>query len=983
MMKYIGELVAHKTYGTGEIIACDEDAGTITIKYPYKEATVAFPVCFRNFLRFKNETLQEEMSRLLESLPAGSACIDEKTMAALKANTIVYGGFKGKSGKTENDIDIPIYTSYDQFIRHQERMLSEEINAVRFGRGGKKTRIQNGQLVEIRGQTFFYTFEGDTELLLPDDTDIQIWRENQPPVSAIAVHCEDFTVIIASKEYLGKMDISLEFSAEPWQLIQYLIDRLKPLQDYHSAILNDLIFHGMDEIDRNAAITKGQDNAVRMSSQQPITFIWGPPGTGKTETLARIAIQHMKMGYRVLMVSYSNVSVDGATWRVHNRSENQIPGRILRYGYPRDKELLDHEYLTSYRYILRSYPDLTKTQARLTEEKRTCSRRTPRYLEIEEQLRRIREKLAGEEKGAIRRTPFVATTIAKAIADKTLYEDKYDTVIFDEASMAYIPQVVFAASLAKKHFICMGDFNQLPPIVQQNDSCSLNADIFAYCGITDAVRMKAGHKWLCMLDIQHRMHPEISEYSSKHMYDGLLKSAEDIRSSRRNMALSEPYCGQPVMLMDLSGMMSVCMTSGENSRINVLSAFIAIAAAVRAAAKYDVGIITPYHSQSRLLHAIARSIGTRYPELHPIKCSTVHQFQGSEMPVIIFDAVDCYRQPYPGKLLNSKKNDYADRLFNVALTRAQGKFIAIANADYMREKDLPKDLLLREMIDALRNKADRGTEMLRNINSSIVSVGLDSEKTEQYLEDIRNAQDQICIDIPDSRYGFDENHFHSLCLELKEALLFQVELCVRAEKPEALPRPLADCATKSGKSCNPITIIDRRIIWFGYPCTKGNFELKDGTSVKTTTRPAIRYEGKEVATALINMLEMDHGKKIGYWDLHVPDYIPGRRKTAPDRKKATKVSEKRNTTPIRMELIRPTAPMPVKKNGPINMKYVVIVNRLIRKGLKYVDQTEKGGALYFFDKAMADELKKEGVTVAYAPNGTKSTKGKPAWYVKI
>ena len=84
-----------------------------------------------------------------------------------------------------------------------------------------------------------------------------------------------------------------------------------------------------------------------------------------------------------------------------------------------------------------------------------------------------------------------------------------------------------------------------------------------------------------------------------------------------------------------------------------------------------------------------------------------------------------------------------------------------------------------------------------------------------------------------------------------------------------------------------------------------------------------------------------------------------------------------------MELIRPTAPMPVKKNGPINMKYVVIVNRLIRKGLKYVDQTEKCGALYFFDKAMADELKKEGVTVAYAPNGTKSTKGKPAWYVKI
>ena len=49
-----------------------------------------------------------------------------------------------------------------------------------------------------------------------------------------------------------------------------------------------------------------------MSFEQPITFVWGPPGTGKTQTLAKIALKHIENEEKVLMLSYSNVSVDGA-----------------------------------------------------------------------------------------------------------------------------------------------------------------------------------------------------------------------------------------------------------------------------------------------------------------------------------------------------------------------------------------------------------------------------------------------------------------------------------------------------------------------------------------------------------------------------------------------------------------------------------------------------------------------------------------------
>lgn len=53
------------------------------------------------------------------------------------------------------------------------------------------------------------------------------------------------------------------------------------------------------------------------------------------------------------------------------------------------------------------------------------------------------------------------------------------------------------------------------------------------------------------------------------------------------------------------------------------------------------------------------------------------------------------------------------------------------------------------------------------------------------------------------------------------------------------------------------------------------------------------------------------------------------------------------------------------------------------KGLDYVDKTAQGGGFYFFSEAMAEELKTQKCHVSYAPNGTKSTKGRPAWFVKF
>ena len=53
-----------------------------------------------------------------------------------------------------------------------------------------------------------------------------------------------------------------------------------------------------------------------------------------------------------------------------------------------------------------------------------------------------------------------------------------------------------------------------------------------------------------------------------------------------------------------------------------------------------------------------------------MSCATVHQFQGSESDVIVFDAVESYPKSAVGYLMGKEPNQVA-RLINVAITRGK------------------------------------------------------------------------------------------------------------------------------------------------------------------------------------------------------------------------------------------------------------------------------------------------------------------------
>lgn len=78
-----------------------------------------------------------------------------------------------------------------------------------------------------------------------------------------------------------------------------------------------------------------------------------------------------------------------------------------------------------------------------------------------------------------------------------------------------------------------------------------------------------------------------------------------------------------------------------------------------------------------------------------LEAGTVHQFQGSEADVVIFDMVDGRGRGSVGKLL---EHDEGLRLVNVAVTRARGKLVVLADREWCKAQLSSANPLLSQIV---------------------------------------------------------------------------------------------------------------------------------------------------------------------------------------------------------------------------------------------------------------------------------------------
>lgn len=706
--------------------------------------------------------------------------------------------------------------------------------------GGRKFKVNNGEFISVIENMYSYGFDLETELSLAEDAPITL-HLTMRTVNGTVLACEGFHLILLLETSIGKHIETAHLSADPWKLLQALHNRLDFLNSDHR-IANRLIDNECHKNGSVSDIKMGQTTAIEISKQNPIEIIWGPPGTGKTYTMAQIAMEYLKQEKSILMVSHSNISVDGFVIELAEKirqSEAKLnrnylqEGRILRYGYVKSEKLQDDIEIVAYNYAL-SHDGFRKHRIlTLLKEKDTLKDiKDPRNVEIDTELKKIRTELKKAEKQFAANAKLLATTISKVSIDSIFDEKKYDVVMFDEVSMAYVPQVIEAAMFAQEHFICVGDFRQLAPIAQSDAKKHLEKDIFSYLGVVDGVGNLRYHPWLVMLDEQRRMHPAISKFPSKRIYDDLLKDHISTKESRNNIVDLKPFQGEPITLIDLTGTYSLAGKNSDNSRYNILSATISFLTAVEAVRNgcNSVGIITPYAAQSRLIQAMIIDHGDGLNEM--VTCSTVHQFQGSERDVIIFDGVESYPSEKPGWLMTRNDNESLLRLINVAVTRARGKLIVVA--DYKYWDDIFKGqgnifyTLLRHII--CNGNVVSGTgETFKNYINSIKKTNnimkwLDYKSVKDNLySNISASKNRIILSLADSLLIEDKTLFEKLNLQAD----YGVFVTGKTHDYKTLDKQWKSKIWSCEEKCFPLLMIDDTYMFYHVPETKGKMIYKD------------------------------------------------------------------------------------------------------------------------------------------------------------
>ncbi|GAA5996337.1 hypothetical protein JCM5350_005702 [Sporobolomyces pararoseus] len=292
-----------------------------------------------------------------------------------------------------------------------------------------------------------------------------------------------------------------------------------------------------------------------------VGMIWGPPGTGKTQTLIEIIKQLiLNQDQRVLVCGASNLSVDNILSRLsHQGEEKEKKIELSRLGHPARVlgELTNHTLdsqstLNDQTFLVK---DIQTELLQLTRElgnrdKKTRLRGSDRKKkwELVRELRKdMRKRLNRVEKEVLRDKMLVFSTTHGAGSKVLDRLDQFDVVIIDEAAQATEPACWIPIMRGKK-LILAGDHLQLPPTLKSISSSSPSSTTLPTPGPSRLKLSKTlettlfsrllslhGNEIRKMLKIQYRFNEKINEFPSKMLYDDELKPSREGGISTRKL----------------------------------------------------------------------------------------------------------------------------------------------------------------------------------------------------------------------------------------------------------------------------------------------------------------------------------------------------------------------------------------------------------------------------------------------------------------
>lgn len=421
---------------------------------------------------------------------------------------------------------------------------------------------------------------------------------------------------------------------------------------------------------------------LRAKQAQDYFLLIGPPGTGKTSfglvNILREALTEENCS--VLLASFTNRAVEEICSKL---VEHDIP--FLRIGSELSCDPQYTEYLL-YNKVA-DCPNVTAIKELLSQYK------------------------------------VVVGTTTSITAKKNIFDIKqFGLAIVDEASQILEPQLLglicakHAGQNAIGKFVFIGDYKQLPAVVQQSVSDSaVKEKELQKIGLNNCrnslferlIELQKDNKDVSyMLTKQGRMHPEVANFANMLFYEDKL---EAVPIAHQKCALHYETFNSVNGIECLLATRRLCFIASEGYRTTSVKINIPEAEKIAAIilsvwhlyhsckkpfiSAQTIGVIVPYRNQiSTIRKELAR---TGIEELLDITIDTVERYQGSERDIIIygFTIHKYYQLDFLTSNTFYEGNNAIDRKLNVALTRAREQMILVGNPDVLNSNGLFQRLM--------------------------------------------------------------------------------------------------------------------------------------------------------------------------------------------------------------------------------------------------------------------------------------------------
>jgi superfamily I DNA and/or RNA helicase len=423
-------------------------------------------------------------------------------------------------------------------------------------------------------------------------------------------------------------------------------------------------FHAERSVAFHTELNPPQADAVRFAlSARDVAVLHGPPGTGKTTTLAEVIVQAVHAGGRVLACAPSNTAVDNLLERLVDMLPSVIrvghPARVFESlrGHTLDELVESDQNSQIVRELWREVEQIMRTASKSSRSKDANRRRGELYAEAG----RLRQEARALERHTIKHVIDSADVICTTLTidDDLLADRRFDLVVIDEACQATEP-AIWQAMLRADRLVLAGDHCQLPPTIVSTEAARQGFSR----SLMERLVQQFGRDVYRRLTVQYRMNESIMQFSSDHFYDGQLIADASVRSHTLN-DLPEVDTTVPELptleFWDTAGAeWDEQMEEDGESKCNPREATWVIgqvqALMETGLQPQQIAVITPYAAQVRLLR--------NQLLVNDLEIDTVDGFQGREKEAVVISFVRSNPQGEIGFLADTRRT-------NVALTRAK------------------------------------------------------------------------------------------------------------------------------------------------------------------------------------------------------------------------------------------------------------------------------------------------------------------------